>query len=183
MKNLLFIALTLISCNKVSTFDSNNSPKIVLSTLYWVDDNDIEFVTLENYIEIGHGNTLRGIQKNDENTKTINYTLSLSNDLISKINSLIVNEEVFQTGEWELSPPYINYCGPTYKLEVINGTIRKFALFDPTRSNSTQGEIMTLFDKIILSEPKQSIAPFNIDSYISNSTSELRAYWTYPDNK
>ena len=152
--------------------------KIVLSTLYLIDEQDTIFVSVENYIEIDRY-SLKGIHFSQDHKNMTFYAVSLTDEIIANLNNLVSNEDAIKYTNWEPRPPYLNYDGPTYKLELMDGKDRKFAIFDPTDCNMTQSEIMKWFDKTVLIEPKQSIAPFDISPYVSNSLIELKEYFSY----
>jgi hypothetical protein len=179
MKYLLIITLLIALYGKPPYLKQSHEAKIVLSTLYLIDEHDSSYVSVENYIEIDKKNLLKGIQVSPDQKHTTYYTVSLTDEDIANLNNLVSNENALKYTNWEPSPPYLNYCGPTYKLELLVGKDRKYAIFDPTDCNMTQSEIMKWFDRIVKVEPKQSIAPFDISPYVSNSLIELKEYFSY----
>ncbi len=179
MKILSIILLAIFLFGENLSLTQSHHTKIVLSTLYLIDEQDSVFISVENYIEIDNKQSLKGIQSSPDYKNKTFYTVSLTVDVIASLNNLISNEDALKYTNWEPSPPYLNYCGPTYKLELFEGKERKFAIFDPTNCNMTQREIITWFDKAVSIEPKQSTTPFDISPYIANSIFELKEYFSY----
>ena len=179
MKVLYIITLVILLFGESPSLKQSQYTKVVLSTLYLIDEQDTIFVSVENYIEIDNKHSLKGIQTSPDYKNMIFYTFSLKAETIAKLNNLVSNADALKHTNWEPSPPYLNYCGPTYKLELIVGKERKVAIFDPTYCNMTQSEIIEWFDKTVLIEPKQSITPFDISTFVSNSLIELKDYFSY----